>query len=111
MNLNEQLLSVVHSAQLVISTRLKETGGTIIFYDKAAACIDGELEDDFLNAVPELNHYLDYEGITIVYPLNIIGDEHNAIVEAMDEQGEDYTIDLFELDPYNITKLADSLTL
>jgi hypothetical protein len=110
MALYEQLRSITDQAISIIKLRLKETNGIIHFYDELAAFNGEELEDDFLKLVPEINHYFDYEGNLVCYPLSIKGGEYDATLSMIDEQGSVHEVDIFELDAHNLTLLADAIS-
>lgn len=115
MKLNAQLNRITEEAISIVRDAVVKHKGDITLYE-GEKVEDGELTDEFLNAVPEINHYTnDFEGNTIMYPYLIKCDMSGPIMEncyvyCLDETGGDYTIDLFELDAFNITILADHLT-
>lgn len=107
--LNQKLNDLVNEAVSLITTKLLSEDGRILIATEDQA-FDNEAEElntEYLNRVPEIVHTNEYEGNETYYPMLIIGDKHSCEVQVINLTGEVSNIDLFEMDIYNLTVLAD----
>jgi hypothetical protein len=110
---NSQLQGVMSAALMSVASNMEKSKSepNALFWSKEDAFDEDNdcLYDDFLQMVPEIIHTFPYEGNLTCYPLSLKGEPENEIIELIDEQGNVWNVDLFELDAHNITVVADWL--
>lgn len=106
---SQQLQAVQDAAFLVISAALKANNGNLVFATKEEAYSEKheELREDFSNVYPLLTIDTQYGDNEDVYPLSLVGTDHNCTLNYIDERGNDDSVDLLAVDLLTACVLAD----